>query len=97
MRSRRKKKIQDDLLKAVVIMNNSFKSGRNIMQAINTVEEELDGPIADEFKKISLDISYGLSIDTVFNRFYNRVGLEDAKYIFKHKLFGKCVFSKPCT
>ena len=80
-RNKRKKKIQDDLLKAVMIMNNSFKSGRNIMQAINTVEEELDGPIADEFKKIALDISYGLSIDTVFNRFYNRVGLEDAKYI----------------
>ena len=80
-RSKRKKKVQDDLLKAVMIMNNSFKSGRNIMQAINTVVEELDGPIADEFKKISLDISYGLSIDTVFNRFYNRVGLEDAKYI----------------
>ena len=80
-RSKKKKKVGDDLLKAVMIMNNSFKSGRNIMQAINTVVEELDGPISDEFKKISLDISYGLSIDTVFNRFYNRVGLEDAKYI----------------
>ena len=62
-------------------MNNSFKSGRNIMQAIETVKMELDGPIADEFKKISLDISYGLSLDTVFNRFYNRIQTEDAKYI----------------
>lgn len=77
----RKDKIEEDLLKAIIIMNNSFKSGRNIMQAIETVKNELDGPIADEFKKISLDISYGLSLDTVFNRFYNRVQTEDAKYI----------------
>lgn len=80
-RKKRKNKIEEDLLKAIIIMNNSFKSGRNIMQAIETVKNELDGPIADEFKKISLDISYGLSLDIVFNRFYNRVKTEDAKYI----------------
>ena len=51
------------------------------MQAIETVKNELEGPIALEFQKISLDISYGLSLDTVFNRFYNRVQVEDAKYI----------------
>jgi tight adherence protein B len=78
---KRCEKIEEDLLKAIIIMNNSFKSGRNIMQAIETVKNELDGPIALEFKKISLDISYGLSLDTVFNRFYNRVKIEDAKYI----------------
>ena len=80
-RKKRKEKIEEDLLKAIIIMNNAFKSGRNIMQAIETVKNELDGPIALEFEKISLDISYGLSLDTVFNRFYNRIQTEDAKYI----------------
>lgn len=79
--NRKRKRIEDDLLKAIIIMNNSFKSGRNIMQAIQTVKTELEGPIADEFKKIYLDITYGLSLDVVFNRFYERVKLEDAKYI----------------
>lgn len=78
---KKRRQIEDDLLKAVIIMNNSFKAGRNIIQAISTVKNELEGPIADEFKKISLDITYGLSLDVVFNRFYERVKLEDAKYI----------------
>lgn len=78
---KKRKQIEEDLLKAIIIMNNSFKSGRNIMQAIATVKNELDGPIADEFKKIYLDINYGLSLEVVFNRFYERVKLEDAKYI----------------
>lgn len=79
--SKKRKKIEDDLLKAIIIMNNAFQSGRNIMQAIESVKRELDGPIEDEFKKIYLDITYGLSLDVVFKRFYDRVRLEDAKYI----------------
>ena len=78
---RKQKRIEEDLLKAIIIMNNAFSSGKNIMQAIEIVKTELDGPIADEFKKIYLDITYGLSLDVVFNRFYDRVKLEDAKYI----------------
>lgn len=79
--ARKRKQVEDDLLKSIIIMNNSFQSGRNIMQAIDAVKRELDGPIQDEFKKIYLDITYGLSLDVVFNRFYERVKIEDAKYI----------------
>ena len=77
----RKKKIKNELLNAVITINNSFKNGRNINQAIEIIANELTGPIADEFKKISLDISYGLSIQEAFNRFYNRISLSDVKYI----------------
>ena len=62
-------------------MNNAFKSGMNIMQAVNIVENELEGAIKEEFKKINIDIKYGLSLETVFERFYNRVKIEDIKYI----------------
>ena len=79
--SRRRKKIEEELLEAIIMMNNSFKSGRNIMQSVEIVANELDGPIADEFKKINMDMTYGLSLETVFQRFYNRVQLEDAMYI----------------
>lgn len=78
---KKRHEIEEDLLKAIIIMNNSFKSGKNIMQAISTVKNELNGPIADEFKKIYMDITYGLSLEVVFERFYDRVKLEDAKYI----------------
>lgn len=78
---KRRKQIKEDLLKSITIMNNSFKSGMSIMQAIEIVKNELDGAIGDEFKKIYLDLSYGLTIEVVFNRFYERVKLEDVKFI----------------
>lgn len=78
---RRKKQIEEDVLKAVIIMNSAFKSGRTTMQAIEIVKNELTGPIGEEFQKMYIDISFGLSLDVVFERFSKRIDNEDVKYI----------------
>ena len=75
------KRIEQDFLKAVIIMNNAFKSGRSIMQAVELVSTELDGPISNEFKKILIDLTYGLELEVVFDRFASRVKLEEVKYM----------------
>ncbi len=74
-------RIENDLLQAIIIMNNAFKSGRSITQAIELVTKELDGPIAEEFKKMHLEISFGLEIDVVFKRFSERIDLEEVSYL----------------
>ena len=73
--------MKNDLLKAITIMNNSFKSGRSIVQTIKIVSDEIDGPLKDEFKKMYEDLSYGLEIEAVFERFNSRVNLKEIKYI----------------
>ena len=75
------KLIEEQLLQAIVIMNNAFKSGKNILQAIEIVKKELPSPIKEEFAIIHTDISYGLDLSVVFDRFYKRVKLPEAKYI----------------
>ncbi len=77
----KKKQIEQDLLNAIIIMNNAFRSGRSTMQAIEIVAHELKGPIKQEFKKMHLEISYGLSLDVVFERFSKRVDSEEVNYI----------------
>ena len=79
--NKKKKLIEEDLLKAIVIMNNAFKIGKNILESIEIVMNELDGPISDEFKKIYKDINYGLSLETAFLRFSDRTKIDDVKYI----------------
>ena len=76
-----KKEKENELLRAITIMNNSFKSGHSIMQGIKLVSEELDSPLALEFKKMYVDLTYGLSLDVVFKRFENRVNISSVKYI----------------
>ena len=74
-------RIENELLQAIIIMNNAFKSGRSIIQAIELVTKELDGPIAEEFKKMHLEITFGLAIDIVFKRFAERIKLEEVTYL----------------
>ena len=77
----KKKQIEEDLLNAIIIMNNAFRSGRSTIQAIEIVSNELNGPIKEEFKKMHLEISYGLSLDVVFDRFSKRVESDEVSYI----------------
>ena len=74
-------KIESDFIAAITIMNNSFKSGRSITQSIDTVAEELKGYVGEEFKRMSIELLYGLEIDVVFERFAKRIGLEEANYL----------------
>lgn len=76
-----KKKIENDMLEAITIMNNAFKAGMSITQAVDLVAKELEGPISKEFKKIGIEISLGLDIETAFKRFSDRVNLSEAIYL----------------
>lgn len=76
-----RRKIENDLLQAIIIMNNAFKSGRSITQAIELVAQELDGAIKREFEKMKMELSFGLSIEVVFARFAERVKIEEVNYL----------------
>jgi tight adherence protein B len=73
--------MENDLLKAITIMNNSFKSGRSIYETIHIVATEIDGPLKEEFALMERDLDYGLEIETVFQRFNKRVNLKEVGYI----------------
>lgn len=74
-------KLESDFISAITVMNNAFKAGRSITQAIDIVGKEVKGVIGDEFKKMSLELLYGLELESVFKRFASRTGLEEAKYL----------------
>ena len=46
----KKKKIENDMLRAIMIMNSAFKSGKSTIQAVEIASEKLPKPISSEFK-----------------------------------------------
>ena len=76
-----KRKIENDMLRAIIIMNNAFKSGKSTIQAVEIASKKLPKPIGYEFEKIYEEMRYGMSIDAVFNRFAKRVNIEEAEYL----------------
>lgn len=81
MNKYKKKKIENDMLRAIIIMNNAFKSGKSTIQAVEVASEKLSKPINLEFKRMHQEMKYGLSVDVVFDRFAKRMNLEEAEYL----------------
>ena len=78
---RKKAKIKNDILRAVIIMNNAFKAGKSTIQAVDIASKSLPEPISIEFRRIYQDLNFGISSDVAFSRFSKRVNLEEARYI----------------
>ncbi len=76
-----KKKIENELLRSVIVINNAFKSGKSTMQSLQEASYDLPEPIRSEFYKMYQEMKYGLGIETVFDRFSKRIDLEEIKYI----------------
>lgn len=64
--------IVDDLLRAVIIINNCFRANRSVEQAINDVIDRLNGPLRKEFIKVKNDMKLGIDLGTAFKRMYDR-------------------------
>lgn len=77
----KKKKIENDMLRAIIIMNNAFKSGNSTIQAVEIAGQKLSKPISSEFKRMYQEMKYGMSVDVVFDRFAKRINLEEAEYL----------------
>lgn len=77
----KKKKIENDMLRAIIIMNNAFKSGKSTIQAVEIASLKLSKPISSEFKRMHQELKYGLSVDVVFDRFAKRLNIEEAEYL----------------
>ena len=76
-----RKNVENDLLQAIIVMKNSFRAGNSLTQTIDIVTEELEGDIALEFKRMKLELSMGLSIEEVFDRFASRLDLPEVSYL----------------
>jgi len=77
----RKKKIENQIHQAIIIMNNAFKSGKSTIQAVEIASIKLPKPINKEFKRIHQELKYGLSASVVFDRFSKRVNIPEAEYL----------------
>lgn len=73
--------LENDFLQAIIIMNNAFKSGKSITQAIYLVTTELKGPISREFKRIYDELNLGLDVEEVFKRLSMRIPVEEVTYL----------------
>jgi len=69
----RKQKFNDQLIDAIMIMSSSFRGGLSLVQAFESVADEMPEPAKGEFGVVLGENKMGVSLDESLNRLYLRM------------------------
>lgn len=69
----RKQKFNDQLMDALMIMSSSFRGGLSLVQAFESVADEMPDPAKGEFSVVLGENKMGVSLEESLNRFYARM------------------------
>jgi len=70
---------QNQFIDGLTILTNSLKSGRNLIQSIETLEKELNPPISQEFGLVLNENRLGVPIEDALINMTNRINSDDLK------------------
>ena len=69
----RKQKFNEQLVDAIMIMSSSFRGGLSLVQAFESVSDEMPEPVKGEFGVVLGENKMGVSLDESLHRLYNRM------------------------
>lgn len=77
----KRKNIENNLSKAIFLINNNLQANMNIKEALIDTKEKIDGDLKLELEYVINDLNHGLSLEVAFNRMKDRCGVEDIAYL----------------
>jgi len=81
MKARRKQRMQDQLIDALMILSSSLKGGLSLLQAIEVLVEESNPPLSQEFGWVLRENKMGVSLEESLRRLNDRLGIEEVKLL----------------
>ena len=67
------------LVDGLMVLSNALRSGMNLMQAIEVLEQEMEPPISQEFGLVTRECMLGVSIEDAMENLSKRVPNDDLK------------------
>ncbi|MCL1594218.1 MAG: type II secretion system F family protein [Actinomycetia bacterium] len=78
---RRERAFADQLVDVLQLMSGSIRSGFGLMQAMNTVAQEVSAPAGEEFQRVKIETQLGRDTNDALTAMAARVGNEDFKWV----------------
>ena len=76
-KKKRTAKFESQLGDALIVIGNCIRSGLTFQQAMETISNEMDAPIGQEFTRVVREIRYGNNLEKALNNMASRVGSVD--------------------
>ncbi len=71
------KRVDNQLIDALMLISNSLKSGYSFQQGLELVSEESPEPISSEFRRVLMEVNLGMQMDEALDNLSERVPSED--------------------
>lgn len=80
LRARRLQKIQSQLPDAIDLVTRALRSGHSFSTGLQLIGDELNEPIAGEFRIVSDEVNFGVSLQQALTHLSERVEITDLRY-----------------
>jgi tight adherence protein B len=77
LRKKRFQQFEAQLVDGLLVLSNALRSGMNLVQAIETVEQEMEAPISQEFGLVIRENRLGVNIEEALENLAKRIPSED--------------------
>ena len=74
-------RMDNNLTRVMIVMNNNYRVNKNHKEVIDSVIEEMEEPLKSEFILVRNDLNKGLDISTALYRMYERTNLDKVLYM----------------
>ena len=78
---KRQEAFADQLIDVLQLLSGSIRSGFGLMQAMDTVAQEIPDPAGEEFQRVKVEIQLGRDVNEALLAMAARVGSEDFKWV----------------
>ncbi len=82
LRRRRLKKLEEQLVGGIQTLASGVRAGLNLAQSLALVARDGPKPIKQEFRHLTREYEYGLSLDEAMNNAAERIGSSDFRLLF---------------
>jgi len=77
LRKKRYQQFEAQLVDGLLVLSNALRSGMNLVQAIETLEQEMEAPISQEFGLVIRENRLGVNIEEALENLAKRIPSED--------------------
>ena len=80
-KKKRREELNGQLVEAISVLCNALRAGHSFQQAMSSIAEEMNGPIAEEFGRVFRETQHGMTMQDSMERMIDRVESDDLEML----------------
>ena len=80
-KKKRKETLESQLIEGITVITNALKAGHSFQTAMGNIAVDMEGPMAEEFGRVTRETQRGMTLEASFNSLWERIGSDDLEML----------------